>query len=401
MMSDWKKSVGSFLESTDESFDLFMQRFRNRFGLYKPLQIVPYRSYGTVNRLYLKGRVLTNKGITSAADNDNLLKNLMNMYRRFESDEVSNAQLKIAFQEQEYTVITDIEGYFVINLEPKTPLVLDNIWHELEVELIHADISSFEPGIKTKAHVLVPPPDAEYGIISDIDDTIVLSSATDIIKMSQHTFMNNARTRLPFAGVSAFYRSLQLGRNGKRNNPFFYVSSSPWNMYDLLHDFLDINDIPAGPLLLRDFGLKQNKFFGADHMSHKFKEIQNILLTYPHLNFVLIGDSGQQDAPIYKEVIKQFPGRVICVYIRDVELEDRAKIVTTISEELKGTVEMLLVKDTAAAAKHAAETGLIFYEEIEKVEEQKQIDKSDEAGTPTQQAPAPISKDTRKIGATS
>ncbi|KAA3438866.1 DUF2183 domain-containing protein [Rufibacter hautae] len=393
--------MGKVIENADDQFDFFMQRIRNRFGLYKPLQIVSYRSYGTVNRLYLKGRVISNQGITSAADNDTLLKNLVNMYRRFETDEVRNAQLRITFQDQEHTVLTDKEGYFTINLEPKTPLQLDDIWHEMEVELIKADISSFEPGIKSEAHVLVPPPDAEYGIISDIDDTIVLSSATDIIKMSQHTFMNNARTRLPFAGVSAFYRSLQLGRNGKRNNPFFYVSSSPWNMYDLLHDFLDINDIPAGPLLLRDFGLMQNKFFGADHMSHKFKEIQNILLTYPHLNFVLIGDSGQQDAPIYHEVIKQFPGRIICVYIRDVELEDRAKIVNTISEELKGTVEMLLVKDTAAAAKHAADSGLIFYEEIKKVEEQKEIDKSDTAGTPTQQAPAPISKDTKKLSSES
>ncbi|WP_207430517.1 App1 family protein [Sabulibacter ruber] len=398
MTTNWKKDLGSFLEKADDSFDLFMQRLRNRFGLYKPLQIVPYRSYGTVNRLYVKGRVLANKGITSAADNDTLLKNLANMYRRFESDEVRDAQVKIMHLGQEYKVYTDKEGYFVINLEPKTPLVLDNIWHEVEVELLHADIASFEPGIKTETHVLVPPPDAEYGIISDIDDTIVLSSATDVIKMSQHTFMNNARTRLPFAGVSAFYRSLQLGRNGKRNNPFFYVSSSPWNMYDLLHDFLDINDIPAGPLLLRDFGLKQNKFFGSDHMSHKFKEIQNILLTYPHLNFVLIGDSGQQDAPIYQEVIKQFPGRILCVYIRDVELPERAKMVTAISEELKGTVEMLLVKDTAAAAKHAADTGLIYHEEIAKVEEQKEIDKSDDPGTVSHQAPAPISKDTRKIG---
>ncbi|GGK80243.1 App1 family protein [Rufibacter glacialis] len=397
MENDWKKKAGSVIERLDDSFDLFMQRFRNRFGLYKPLQIVPYRSYGTVNRLYLKGRVLANKGITGAADNDNLLKNLVNMYRRFESDEVRDAQLRVSFQGQEHTVITDKEGYFVINLEPQTPLVLEDIWHEMEVELVKADISSFVPGITTKAHVLVPPPDAEYGIISDIDDTIVLTSATDVIKMSQHTFMNNARTRLPFAGVSAFYRSLQLGRNGKRNNPFFYVSSSPWNMYDLLHDFLDINDIPAGPLLLRDFGLMQNKFFGADHMSHKFKEIQNILLTYPHLNFVLIGDSGQQDAPIYKEVIKNFPGRILCVYIRDVELEDRAKIVTTISEELKGTVEMLLVKDTAAAAKHAADNGLIYHEEIQKVEKQKEIDKDDAAGTATQQTPAPISKDTRGV----
>jgi phosphatidate phosphatase APP1 len=396
-MLDWKKSLSSYLEKTDDSLDSLMQRLRNSLDLYKPLHIVPYRSYGTVNRLYLKGRVLANKGVTAAEDNDTLWKNLENMYRRFESDEVRDATIKVNFQEQEYTISTDREGYFMLNLEPKTPLQLEDIWHEMEVELHAADVASFEPGVKAKAHVLVPPPDAEYGIISDIDDTIVLTSATDVMMMSKHVFMNNARTRLPFAGVSAFYRSLQLGKNGKRNNPFFYVSSSPWNMYDLLHDFLDINDIPAGPLLLRDFGLMQNKFFGSDHMSHKFKEIQNILLTYPHLNFVLIGDSGQQDAPIYKEVIKEFPGRIICVYIRDVELPERAEIVNVITEELKGTVDMILVKDTAAAAKHAADTGLIFQEEIQKVEEQKDIDTSDAPGTSTTQTPAPVSKDTRGI----
>ncbi|WP_192820993.1 App1 family protein [Rufibacter sp. LB8] len=398
MENNWKTTFGNLLEKADDTLDLYMQRFRNRLGLYHPLHILPYRSYGTVNRLYLKGRVLADKGITSAADNDNLLKNLLNMYRRFESDEVRDARLQVNFQDEQYVVTTDREGYFVLNLAPKTPLELEDIWHELDIELLEADISSFVPGIKAKAHVLVPPPDAEYGIISDIDDTIVLTSATDLIRMSQNTFMNNARTRLPFAGVSAFYRSLQLGRNGKRNNPFFYVSSSPWNLYDLLHDFLDIHDIPAGPLLLRDFGLMQNKFFGSDHMSHKFKEIQNIFLTYPHLNFVLIGDSGQEDAPIYREVIKQFPGRVICTYIRDVELPERAEIVTKITEELKGTVDMILVKDTEQAARHAAEMGLIYQEEVQKVEEQKAIDTSDDVGTATHQAPEPISKDTRKVG---
>ncbi|MFC6999867.1 App1 family protein [Rufibacter roseus] len=396
MSQDWKKRLGASLEKADDTFDLFMQRLRNRLGLYKPLHIVPYRSYGTVNRLYVKGRVLADKGISSAAENDTLWKNLLNMYRRFESDEVRDAVLQVSFNEQHYQVVTDREGYYVLNLEPKAPLKLDDIWHEVEIELTHANISSFEPGVKAEAHVLVPPPDAEYGIISDIDDTIVLTSATDLIKMSQHTFMNNARTRLPFAGVSAFYRSLQLGRNGKRNNPFFYVSSSPWNLYDLLHDFLDIHDIPAGPLLLRDFGLMQNKFFGSDHMSHKFKEIKNILLTYPHLNFILIGDSGQEDPKIYREVIKEFPGRIICSYIRDVNLPDRAKIVQEVQEELKETVEMILVKDTAEAAQHAAQNGYIFHDEVEKVEEQAVIDQSDAPGTATQQAPAPISKDTRR-----
>jgi len=199
--------------------------------------------------------------------------------------------------------------------------------------------------------------------------------------MSRVVFLNNARTRLPFAGVSEFYQSLQLGRNGKRNNPFFYVSSSPWNLYDLLKDFLDLNQIPAGPLLLRDFGLMQNKFVGTGHMGHKFKEIQNILLTYPELNFVLIGDSGQEDANIYREVVKQFPTRILAIYIRDVQLPDREKMAVAVSEELKGhSVPMIVVDNSVEAAEHAAEIGLIYREAIPVIEQEKDQDKGIKPG---------------------
>ena len=81
--------------------------------------------------------------------------------------------------------------------------------------------------------------------------------------MSRTTFLNNARTRLPFAGVAEFYRSLQLGRNGKRNNPFFYVSSSPWNLYDLLKDFLDTTTDPyyRGSF---EFGMRKPHYYTGD-----------------------------------------------------------------------------------------------------------------------------------------
>jgi phosphatidate phosphatase APP1 len=379
-MQDWKKTFVKYITQVEEHFDDLTLRLRKRMNYFHPIQIVPYRSYGTVNRLYIKGRVLENKGIQAGADKDTILNNLLNMYKRFESDEVINARLQINFQGEMHSVVTDNEGYFVFNLEPHTPLHLDDIWHDVNVELLDAPIPH-TPGIQATAPVLVPPPDAEYGIISDIDDTIIHTSAYSALAMSRTVFLNNARTRLPFAGVSEFYKSLQLGRNGKRNNPFFYVSSSPWNMYDLLHDFLDMNQIPAGPLLLRDFGLLQNKFFGSGHMGHKYKEIQNILLTYPDLNFVLIGDSGQEDANIYREVVKNFPNRILAIYIRDVQLPEREKIAVAVSEELKGhQVPMLIVDNTVEAAEHAAQTGLIFREAIPAIENDKEKDKGTISG---------------------
>lgn len=378
-MPGWKKLFTDTTTVVEEKFDNLFFHLRSRLKLNDPLQIVTYRSYGTVNRLYIKGRVLEDKGIDTATDRDTIFNNLVNMYHRFQSDEIPGATLKVNFQDQEHTVITDGEGYFMLNLAPETPISPTDMWHEIDVELTDAPIV-FQPGLKCEAQVLVPPADAEYGIISDIDDTIVHTSATDVLAMSRKVFLHNAKTRMPFAGVSEFYKSLQLGRNGKRNNPFFYVSSSPWNMYDLLKDFLDLNQIPEGPLLLRDFGLQDNKFISSGHMGHKFKEIENIMLTYPLLNFVLIGDSGQEDPAIYREIVKKFPGRVLAIYIRDVQLADREKIAMDISVELKDHVELVIVDNTVEAAEHAAKTGLIFTAAIREIERDKKQDKGEIAG---------------------
>lgn len=374
-----KKRLVKIAAGIEQGFDDLALGLRKRLNADNPLQIVTYRSYGTLNRLYVTGRVLRDKGIRKATDKDTVLNNLLSMYKRFESDEVPHARLKITFDEKEYFVITNKEGYFTLDLFTDVPLAWTDMWHEVDLELVEAPFS-FPGAVTGTAQVLVPPVDAEYGIISDIDDTVVKTTATSLLAMSRNTFFHNAHTRLPFAGVAEFYKSLQLGRNGKRNNPFFYVSSSPWNLYDLLIDFLDLNDIPEGPLLLRDFGLDVNKE-SANHMGHKFKEIKQILETYPQLNFVLIGDSGQDDPTIYREVVSQFPGRVLAIYIRDVQLAERERIALDISKSLtEDKVEMVIVDNTVEAAEHAAKTGLIYTEEIPKIIVDKKQDKGELPG---------------------
>jgi phosphatidate phosphatase APP1 len=376
-MKKIKNKATKAVLKAEEKFDLLSFQLRRKLNMIGPLHITTYRSYGTPTRLYVKGRVLVDKGIAVSEADDTLWENLMNMYRRFNSSEIPGARVQLCLENQVHEITTDVEGYFVLNLAPEKPLVLDDIWHTIDVKLVEAPVA-FEGEVTAKAHVLVPPPDAEYGIISDIDDTIVRTGATSMLQTGRNVLLNNAHTRIPFHGVSSFYKSLQLGRNGKRNNPFFYVSSSPWNNYDLLYHFLELNEIPQGPLLLRDFGIDENKLGHSDHMSHKYKEIENILITYPKLNFILIGDSGQQDAEIYSEVVKKHPGRVMAIYIRDVNIEKHTKKVMKIFDELKesGEVEMVLVKETLEAAEHAAECGYIFTEELPEIAKETEIDAS-------------------------
>jgi phosphatidate phosphatase APP1 len=179
--------------------------------------------------------------------------------------------------------------------------------------------------------------------------------------MALEMLLKNAYSRATFPGVPAFYRALHAGTGGNEQNPIFYVSLSPWNFYSLLSQFLDINQIPAGPLILRDYSVQTLASLGQP--SPKRKLIQELLDMYPTLPFVLIGDSGQRDPEIYSEVARENPRRILAIYIRDVsdgKDEERAKEIGLLAEQIRdGEVELLLSQHTGDFATHAATLGLI------------------------------------------
>jgi phosphatidate phosphatase APP1 len=202
----------------------------------------------------------------------------------------------------------------------------------------------------------VPNSKAHFGVVSDIDDTVLQTDAKSPFKLLKHLLLDNARTRLPFEGVAAFYQALR-----QNTNPIFYVSSSPWNIYDLLLDFLELNQIPLGPLLLRDWGSKPNEFLPINHQRHKLETIQTILTTYPELPFIFIGDSGQQDPEVYQQLVHLYPGRILCIYIRDVSTgSKRDESVMQLAKAVaKDKSELVLVANSDMAMKHAKSRGFV------------------------------------------
>ena len=366
-------------EASEKLIDDVIFKIRKKLKWNSPVVIIPYRSYGTRTNIYITGRVLENKLIKPSDDKESSFKNLSNMYKRFQSNEVPKVTLEVVYHDKTYQMITDNEGYFTLNFSPVGQPNIHTLWHPVTLRIKYSPIPWEDQ--EYIAEVLVPPVDAEFGVISDIDDTVIQTSATKFLAMAKTVFLNNAHSRLPFPGVSAFYNALLLGKNGKRNNPFFYVSSSPWNMYDLLKEFLDLNKIPEGPLLLRDFGLQDNKIINKGHQAHKTKEIVNILKMYPNLNFVLIGDSGQQDAYIYNDIATLYPDRILAIYIRDLGIKKSSKKINDlIAISKKENIQITLTKDAEQAAKHAAEKGLIFAEAIADIKIDKKQDEGELPG---------------------
>lgn len=201
--------MAQIANEVDGRFDDLRQRLGRRFASDDPLQIIPFRGYGTAGRLYLKGRVLEDEGIRPGSDRDSFWENLLNMYRRFESDEIPGACLLARFQGQVYEVTADDEGYFELWIEAVEPLPADQLWRDVDLELVEP----LRPGhfpVRATGRVLVPPATAQFGVISDVDDTVVVTDATDLLKMAQNVFLGNAHTRLPFPGVNAFYQALWI-----------------------------------------------------------------------------------------------------------------------------------------------------------------------------------------------
>lgn len=392
-MSKWKYAVLSVFASTERRYDAAKFRLMQRIGLGK-LWIQPYLGHGTPDKFYLQGRVLRDKGITSPLEDDSIWRNLLNMYKRYKSNEIPGAVVRARFGDLVQDVTTDEEGYFYLDFHPKSLPTVNDVWYEIELELIDYPGKGRNPAepqeVCATGKVIVPPPAAEFGIISDIDDTVLRTDVINLLAMARNTFLMNARTRLPFEGVAAFYDALRRGSSGERYNPIYYVTSSAWNLYDMVVDFFVVRNIPLGPLFMVDFGLTKTRFVMPSHHDHKLKTIQTILDEHPTLPFILIGDSGQKDPEIYLEAIAHNPQRILAAYIRDVTLETRAAEIHVLIERARGHgVEMVVVKDTFAAAQHAADKGYITSEWLAKIFEERNEDKA--APTPLEQALKPES----------
>ena len=326
-----------------------------------PVILLPYLGYGTRQQLTVCGRVLEDEGFLPAADADTRWRNLVRFYKRLESDEVPNARVRATYLGFQAETVSDREGYFRVALAPRGRLG-PGPWQEVQLELAGTDVNA-------AAQVLVPLKRARFGVISDIDDTVVASNVTRKLRMILTVALTNSRTRKPFAGVAAFYRALHAGVN-----PVFYVSKSPWNLYVPLLEYLEIQGLPKGPLVLRDFALRPQK-------EHKREAIEEILATYPKLKFILIGDSGEQDPEIYAEIVKRYPERIRAIYIRSVNPHPkRIAAIERLSVEVAKTgCQLVLAPEADAAAAHAAGEGLIQASELRAVSSEREAERASES----------------------
>jgi phosphatidate phosphatase APP1 len=238
MMEDWIRSFSDFTDTVDDRVDKVRGHLAAALGIEDPIKILPYRGYGTPGNIFLKGRVLKDEGVKLKEEHAPLWANLWNMFKRFTTDEVEEARIQIRLGDLTQEAVTSEEGFFETEIEWSPEADSQDVWFPVKLNLLHPDMRDQGENVLIKqSEVMVVPETANFGVISDIDDTVVHTAATDPLKMFQIAYLGNARSRRPFQGVAEFYQALQQGKSQEDNNPIFYVSSSAWNMYDVFAAF--------------------------------------------------------------------------------------------------------------------------------------------------------------------
>jgi phosphatidate phosphatase APP1 len=171
---------------------------------------------------------------------------------------------------------------------------------------------SVEGGDPVEARVLVVAPDVRFGVVSDVDDTVMVTALPRPLLAAWNSFVVDEHARQPVPGMAVLLERLMREHPGA---PLIYLSTGAWNVAPTLSRFLSRHLFPAGAILLTDWGPTHDRWFRSGS-GHKLANLRRLAEEFPDIRWLLVGDDGQQDDAIYTAFAGEFPENVRAVAIR-------------------------------------------------------------------------------------
>lgn len=256
-----------------------------------------YGGYTSGDQVILRGRVLAQARKISGTGQQSKWQNFLDFVSLFQTDELSGVH--IVTQDATGRAVTDEEGFFTLFW----PMQGDRAPESIQIRAAGSDMSHDVPVFSSLGKT--------KGIISDIDDTLLETGAYSLLRNLWTSATGNVHRRHVFEDGVQLLKAFNT-----QGACFFYVSSSPWNLYDYLQAIFTRTGLPFGPFFLRDLGISETQFITGTHGDHKTVSIELIFAANPHLSFTLIGDTGQHDPQIYRDIVARHPGRIDHVILR-------------------------------------------------------------------------------------
>ena len=314
-----------------------------------------YHGYGHRDNLVIYGHVFKGKLPSQSKFSDHIIDNIIHLTKLFFLKPLPNAKLMLLWNEQQLYGITGKDGYFKFEWKSETEIIAG--WHTVKVYLLdNKDVK-----ISSSYGKIFVPQSTQFGFISDIDDTVLISHSTNTGKKLRVMFTKNPRSRKTFADVVKFYKLLSLAHTESHIlNPFFYVSSSEWNLYDDLNAFFKHNGLPKGTFLLSKIKRWYQLFeTGKTKHQDKLARVTRILEAFPHQHFVLLGDNSQSDPEIYVSIANTYPDQIFAIYIRNIAFQKELPTSNILNTIVNKAIHTFQSKHTDQAIFHAKMIDLI------------------------------------------
>lgn len=272
-------------------------------------QVVLYDGYGSGEHFIVEGRVIEAEHRSQPNASDSWWRNLWRNFRLMKNSEKEDVVLTVTVGNSTTRAITDEEGYFRVAAAPAQALPPG--WHA---------VAAHGKRAQGEGRLLIVPKTNTLGVISDIDDTVMVSEVPDKKKLLENTFLKNPQQRQTFPGTADFYRRLLAQNADPKAAPMFYVSASPRQLAGNIDAVLTQNNFPQGVLVTKQIGGNGRDPL-TDQKQYKIGKIEAILEALPWVKFVLVGDDGELDPETYRAIQEKYPQRVSAIYIRRVSAD--------------------------------------------------------------------------------
>ena len=322
---------------------------------YPNEEVKVYHGYGHTADLFICGHVLKRRSFMQKYYTNNAIINFINLLRLFFIKPLPNAKVQLTWRNQTFYTTTASDGFYQFEWASDDEVMAG--WQQIQVNLLNDDDEITTTG---EGKIFIPH-STQYGFISDIDDTVLVSHSGTTGKKLWSLLTKNPRSRKTFADVVNYYKLLSTAHTEPHvPNPFFYVSSSEWNLYDYLNEFFKFNELPKGAFLLNTIK-KWYELYKTGSTKHqgKFNRIERVLLTFPVQKFVLLGDNSQSDPAIYKMIADRYPEQIRAIYIRNIS-KSKVSITKEVLASLENrSIATFFYKHTDEAIAHSRSIGLI------------------------------------------
>ncbi|MGY5849745.1 App1 family protein [Salegentibacter sp. F14] len=318
------------------------------------LDLKLYRGYVNEQELVVFGHLFKSLAPDRYRMDRRGIRHAVSVFQMFRIKPLKNIAIRLKFKSKEVVTKTLDDGYFRFNLPFNEKL--ESGWHSYEVR---AEFSGY--GIVETGEILKPY-ESKLAIITDIDDTFLISHSNSFFKKLYVLLLKNINKRKIFEDVVEHYQYLSLAgqEDGDAANSFFYVSSSEWNLYGFIHEFAVMHQLPKAVIKLKKIktGISDFLFTGRGSHDHKFEKVKDIISFYPNLKYVLLGDDSQKDPDIYERICKIFPENIKAVYIRQTTYRKKKSVLEVLNNLESLHVSTCYFKDSARAINHSKALGI-------------------------------------------